>query len=174
MKSHLNLFLGPLVLVSTSLFAADPVRLGQTQDARGLVGFTVPLSKDEGNLEATFDFGHTKGFLGPSSNPSDQSGFSNADKTIVAVNHQPVTKSSYVHLFLRSPSGDITFINDVNGRVAGLMKDRWAETAKHFLRVESISGRELTLQTVDSSRASQEKYEFTITVSRDGSISLAK
>jgi hypothetical protein len=39
--------------------------------------------------------GGTKGFLGPSENPSDQGGFTNTDKTLIAVNLQPVTKSSF-------------------------------------------------------------------------------
>jgi hypothetical protein len=39
--------------------------------------------------------------------------FANADTTLIAVNHQPVTKSSYVHFFLRSSNGDLTFLNNV-------------------------------------------------------------
>ena len=85
-----------------------------------------------GSLSAVFDFGGTKGFLGPSENPSDQGGFTNTDKTLIAVNHQPVTKSSYAHLFLRSPAGDLTLLNNVNGRVPGSLRSRGP-------RVQSIS-----------------------------------
>ena len=164
------------MLISSALLsvAQDGIRVGRTDDGRAVAAFTVPLSEDEGSLSAVFDFGATKGFLGPSENPSDQGGFTNADKTLIAVNHQPVTKSSYVHLFLRSPAGDLTFLNNVNGRAARLLKEPWSETAKHFLRVERISGRNVTLQTVDFTRASREKYEFTITVSPSGTISFAK
>jgi hypothetical protein len=74
-----------------------------------LVTLGVPLSDEGGELLATVDFSNTKGFLGSSADPS-QGGFANADKTLIAVNHQPVTKSSYVHLFLRSSDGDLTQI----------------------------------------------------------------
>jgi hypothetical protein len=43
---------------------------------------------DEGDLEANFGFGG-KGFLGPSENSARQDPFVNADRTIIAVNHQP-------------------------------------------------------------------------------------
>ncbi len=170
-----SLMLGIPALLTAAIFAEDTVRVSRTDGGRAIVAFTIPLSEDEGSLNATFDFGVTRGFLGPSSNPSDQTGFSNADKTIVAVNHQPVVKSSYVHLFLRSStSGDVTFINNVNERIARLLKGKWAETAKYFLRIESISGRNITFQTVDFGSANREKYEFTTTFSRDGTFSLAK
>jgi hypothetical protein len=174
MKSIVILILGISTLLTSAVFAEDPVKVSRTEDGRAIVVFTILLSEDEGSLDATFDFGATKGFLGPSSNPSDETGFSNADKSIVAVNHQPVTKSSYVHLFVRSSSGDITFINNVNGRVARLLKGKWAETAKYFLRIESISGRNITFQTVDFRGANREEYTFTTTFSRDGAFSLAK
>jgi hypothetical protein len=35
-----------------------------------------------------------KDFAGPSSNPSDQDGFTNAENALFGVNYQPVTKSS--------------------------------------------------------------------------------
>jgi hypothetical protein len=164
------------MLISSALLsvAQNSIRVGRTDEGRAVAAFSVPLSEDEGSLSAVFDFGATKGFLGPSENPSDQGGFTNADKTLIAVNHQPVTKSSYVHLFLRSPAGDLTFLNNVNGRVARLLKEPWSETAKYFLRVERISGRDVALQTVDFTRASREKYEFTITVSPSGTISFPK
>jgi hypothetical protein len=176
MKSIVNLMLGISALLSPAVFAEDPVKVSRTEDGHAIVAISVPLSQDEGSsLDATFDFGITKGFLGPSSNPSDQTGFSNADKSIIGVNHQPVTKSSFVHLFLRSSSsGDITFINNVNARIARLLKGKWAETAKYFLRIESISGRDITFQTVDFSGATSEKYEFRTTFTRDGTFVLAK
>jgi hypothetical protein len=150
--------------------AQDLVRIERTNDGHSVVTLGVPLSEEGGGLVATFDFSETKGFLGSSANPS-QSGFASADKTLIAVNHQPMTKSSYVHLFLRALDVDLTFLNNVNGRVARLLGGRWAESAKYFLRVESISGRKVTLQTVDLGRDG-EKYQFTVTVNPNGSISL--
>ena len=162
------------MLLTSAVFADGPATVSRTDDGRAIVSITVPLSEDEGSLDATFDFGLTKGFLGPSANPAAQTGFSNADKSIVAVNHQPVTKCSYVHLFLRSStSGDVTFINNVNGRVARLLTGKWAETAKHFLRIESLFDRTITFQTVDFSGANREEYEFTTTFTRDGTFVLA-
>ena len=175
MKAITKSLVGAAVLLAQTVFAHDPVKISRTEDGRAIVAITIPLSADEGSLNATFDFGATKGFLGPSTNPEDQSGFSNADKTIIGVNHQPVTKSSFVHLFLRSPtSGDVTFINNVNRRISRLLKGKWAETAQYFLRIESISGRNITFQTIDVSSGSRDAYKFTTTFTHDGEFVLAK
>ncbi len=163
-----------LASTSAALSAQSPVSIGTTNDGRSTVTITVPLSEDEDDMSAMFDFGQTKGFLGPSSNPSDQSGFSNADKTIIAVNHQPVTKSSYVHLFLRLNNGNIVFLNNVNTQVARLLTGKWAETAKTFLRVESISDRNIAFETVDFDVPNREEHRFTLTFSRDGTFLAAQ
>jgi hypothetical protein len=170
--------LGHLILATglsaARAHAAEPVKIGRTPDGRSVVSFTVPLSREEGSLAALFDFGLTKGFLGPSTNPSDQSGICNADRSLVAVNHQPVTKCSHVHVFLRSPDGDLTFLNNVNGRVARLLERRWAQAAGNFLRVESISGRVMTLETVDFSGTVRERHRFNVSVLAGGSLALAR
>jgi hypothetical protein len=99
------------------------------------------------------------------------------DGTIIAINHRPVTKSSYVHMWLRLSDGDLLFLNNVNERVARLLRGRFAESATGFLRVEAITGRKISLQTVDFSdfRGTQFKeYNFAITVKGKGQLSLAK
>jgi len=58
--------LGISALLISAVFAEDPVKVSRTEDGRAIVAFTIPLSDDEGSLDATFDFGATKGFLGPS------------------------------------------------------------------------------------------------------------
>ena len=134
-----NLAFLALTLFGSSALPAiagdDAVRIERTGDNDAVVALGVPLAEGS-DLRATFDFGATKGLLGPSSNPSDQSGFVNADMTLVAVNHQPATKSSYVHLFLRSVDGDVTFLIS-NARVARLLREPWAKSAANSLRVES-------------------------------------
>lgn len=139
----------------------------------------MPLADDEGDLHANFDFGATKGFLGPSGNPASQDPFVNADGTIIAVNHQPQTKSSNVHLWLRLARGDLMFLNDVNGRIARLLKGRFAESAKYFLRVELIAGRKILLQTVDfagdyGTPDRAPRYSFAVLVKSTGEFALTK
>lgn len=169
----------PILGISTLLASTDAPKAlfksGRTEDGRTTFAITFPIFKGEDDLVVTFDFGHTKGFLGPSKDPTDQAGFSNADHSILAVNHQPATKSSYVHLFLRSPaSGDLAFLSNVNGRIARLLKGKWADTATYFLRVESISGRNITFHTVDAGASGYEPHNFTVTVSPEGTFTIAK
>ena len=179
-------FLASLIFLPVALLSADPeacaesttseVEVGVSRSAEGhaVVSIRLPISEEERRMQATFDFGGTKGFLGPSSNPTDQSPITNADKTVIAVSHLPATKSSYVHLFLRSGNGDLTVVNSVNARVARLLKPRWAETAKNFLRVESISGRLITMQTVDFATGAREQFTFVVSVGASGALTLAR
>lgn len=175
MKTSLYLILGISALLASTVVSKAPFKPGRADDERPIFAITVPLSEAEDDLVVTFDFGHPKGFLGPSKDPTDHAGFSNADNTILAVNHQPETKSSFVHLFLRSPaSGDLLYLNNVNDRIALLLKGKWADTATGFLRVESISERNITFQTADLGATGRESYNFTVTVSPEGTFSLAR
>lgn len=173
MKSAIVIVIYSLLALTLPASADDSAKVERTT-GRGWVKFVVPLTDDEHQLSVSFDFGVTKGFLGPSSNPSDQSGFSNADQSIVGVNHQPVTKSSYVHLFLTNPDGDLTYLKGVNGRISRLLDGKWAENAKYFLRIESIIGRVISLQTVDFSTSEREYLNLSVTVSPEGTFSLLK
>jgi hypothetical protein len=140
------------------------------------VAFTIPLASDEGQLRVTFDFGNTRSFFGPNSSPKD---FSNEDHTLFAVNSQPMTKESLVHLFVRTKNGNLVFLNDVNGVVAALLKGEFSKSAKYFLFVKSLEGRKIYLQTVDYSAPGADpmhapRYDFAIHVDDSGAISLAK
>jgi hypothetical protein len=75
-----------------------------------------------------------------------------------------------VYIFVRNSNGDLTFLNNVNERVARLLNERWADSATNFLEVVSISNRKVTLRTIDFYRRRGEEYQFTITVSPNGSI----
>ena len=139
----------------------------------------IPLSDEEGELRVAFDFNAVRGFLGPSTNPSSQVGFSNEDRTLFAVNNQPVTKSSLVHIFVYASNGDLIFLNNVNARVASLLKDNFANAVKNFLRVEGINGRAVRIQAVDFSAPQSDpihapQYNFSIFVDERGTISLGK
>jgi hypothetical protein len=136
-------------MLCRNVFLPDSIRIEQrTKDNQSVVSLTVPLSHDEGDLQAKVDFGETKVFLGSSSNPN-KDGFLNADNSILAVNHQPMTKSSYVYIWPRVTDGDLIFPNNVNRRVARLLKGHFSESANYVLRVEAIVGRKLSVQTVD-------------------------
>jgi len=141
---------------------------------RGVVSFRMNYDDEQGEVVASFFFNSPKGFLGPSDNPSDQNGFSNAEKTLFGVNYQPATKSSLVYLFSKTKAGDILYMNDINPRVARLLPQRWSESAKGFLRIENISGRRVNLQTVDFSGSSRQSLKFSINIGSGGLISLSK
>ena len=172
---------GATALSPTSSDAQGGISIsGMPGDPR-VVSFKMPLSDEEGGeVQATFEFGTTKGFLGPSTDPSSQDGFSNTDHTLFAVNNQPMTKSSFVHFFLRSSNGDFIFLNNVNETVAQLLQGKFSDSAAGFLRVESIDGRKVHLQTVDFSGRPKgdgmhwPEYNFVVSVDDKGHISLTR
>jgi hypothetical protein len=60
----------------------------------------------------------------------------------------PCTKASNVHFFVLI-GRNFVIINDVNVRVARLLDEPFSSTAHGFLRIESINGTTVRLQTVD-------------------------
>jgi hypothetical protein len=84
------------------------------------VTVTLALSATDpetGPVSSSFTFQTAKGLLGPSSNPTDQSGFANSAQDLFAVTVEPATKAAFVHFFLTSAKGNVVFVNDVNARV---------------------------------------------------------
>jgi hypothetical protein len=146
------------------------MQVTRDSEQRSVVSFKTTDPDAQGATVATFVFSSPKGFLGPSNNPSDQSGFSNTEKTLFGVNYQPATKSSFVYLFLKTRAGDLLYMKGINPRVARLLRKPWSECARSFLRIESISGRRLSLQTADFSGSSRKSLRFSVDVSSEGSI----
>lgn len=151
--------------------APSTPRIGRTKDNEAVIVVPLPLStEEEGTIQVGFNFGLTKALVGSSADLA----FTNSDRNLVAVNHIPATKSSYVHLFLRGSTGDLLFLNNVNARVARLLQGQWAETAKHYLSVEGISGRIISLSTMDFRGNDRQQFKFSVRVDASGSISLAQ
>ena len=174
-----NVIVGCLIFGVTALLATRSNSQEGISISGTVVSFKVPLSGEEGGeVQGSFEFGPTKGFLGPSVDSSSQAGFSNTDHTLFALNNQPATKSSFVHFFLRSSNGDFIFLNNT---VARLLHGNFSDFARYFLRVESIDGRKVHLETVDfSSRRPKgevmhwPEYDFVISVDDKGHISLTR
>jgi hypothetical protein len=81
------------------------------------ITLAIPATNAEAGLvRCSFTFQTTKGLLGPSSNPTDQSGFVNSARDLFAVTVEPATKAAFVHFFLTSAKGNVVFVNDVNLR----------------------------------------------------------
>jgi hypothetical protein len=134
---------------------------------------TIHLQASAGNqdpLTNQYIFDSVKGFLGPSSNPSDQSGFANRENTVFGVSYEPVTKACFVKLFLLNSSGTLVFVNNVNERAARFLTKRWASDAREFLRIEKIVGRCVYLQTIDYSTGANPTHNFSVLVARDGTL----
>lgn len=147
------------------------IHVNRTEDGRGTV--SVPLSipregTDPDPMRATFDFGDTKGF------GNDNKPVVNADKSLIGVTNFPATKTSYVHLFIRQPNGDLIVVNSVNGQVAKLLKGRWAKAAVDRLQVEAIVGRVVSLKAFDYERSKVEGFAFKVVVGKDGTLTLAR
>ena len=70
---------------------------GRNSDNKPTV--TIHLLASDGDqdpLTNEYVFASEKGFLGPSSNPADQSGFANNENTVFGVSYEPVTKACFV------------------------------------------------------------------------------
>src|SRR5260370_11685460 len=99
------------------------------------VTLALPATDPEaGPVSCSFTFQTTKGLLGPSSNPTDQSGFANSAQDLFAVTVEPATKAAFAHFFLTSAKGNVVFVNDVNARVANLLSPPCKHHAKRFSR----------------------------------------
>ena len=127
---------------------------------------------NEDALTNEYVFASEKGFLGPSSNPTDQSGFANKEDTVFGVSYEPVTKACFVKLFLLNASGTLVFVNNVNTRATKLLPAPWAEQAREFFRIESIADRHVYLQTVDFSTEARPTHNFRVLVAPDGTLTL--
>ena len=146
---------------------------GRNADGKPTVTIHLLASGDnEDTLTNEYVFASEKGFLGPSSDPTDQSGFANEENTVFGVSYEPVTKACFVKLFLLNASGTLVFVNNVNTRAAKLLPARWAENAREFLRIENIVGRCVDLQTVDFSTGARPTHNFSVLAALDGTLTL--
>src|SRR5258708_19452652 len=112
------------------------------------ITLALPTTEPEaGPVSCSFTFQTAKGLLGPSSNPTDQSGFANSTQDLFAVTVEPATKAAFVHFFLTSAKGNVVFANDVNARVAKLLSPPCKDDAKGFFRSETLQARKQQLST---------------------------
>ena len=144
-----------------------------TADAGQDVIATITFGASVAPASSKFKFETAKGLLGSSSNPTDQSGFKNSAKDLFAIAVTPATKSAFTYFFLTTAKGDVSLVNNVNARVAKLLPQPWREDAKEFLRVESIQGRKVKLQTTDYAHAPFKTHTFSVRVDTLGGITLA-
>jgi hypothetical protein len=148
------------------------MKVFRDKDHKLIISFQGAEFTDGGKLTARLDLGCLKGLLGPSTNPSDQRGFHNEENTLFGINHQPCTKASRVHFFVLM-GANFVLINDVNARVARFFGEPFSRAELGFLRIESISGTTVRLQTVDfRERPPYPQKELLVNVDGDGNITL--
>jgi len=133
----------------------------------------------DGSTTLTFPNGQTfslpagKGLLGPSSNPTSQTPFANADGSLIAVNEQPMTKTSFVHLYIRGADGRFTEIKNANQKIGQAAPASAQKIDTDFIRVERLSGKTLDLETEDFGSKPTKRLLFKVTIAADGAISAA-
>jgi hypothetical protein len=147
------------------------VRTRKTYDEPDVLSFpiSVPglmnetaLYKTDG-ITALFEFRNTKGL--------DPKVVVNQDKSLIAVNNYPATKTTYTHLFMRNPNGDLLMINSFNQRVAKLLTGRWVGAADSKVRTVSISGRIMQLSIFNYIRGNEgEELLIRVSVGMDGTL----
>jgi len=59
---------------------------------------------------------------------------------------------------------------DANARVAKLLSSPWKSDSKEFLRVETIQGRKVKLETIDYAHAPFQTHTFWVTVDAMGGV----
>ena len=89
------------IVISSSLLSLSPAapkgpasvfHTDRTPDGKPVAIILLTASSDDQDVLTTqYIFQSEKGFLGPSSNPSDQSGFANQDNSVFGVSYEPVT-----------------------------------------------------------------------------------
>ena len=166
------LFLGALSLISSaSAQSMEPPEKAapnfRLKDGQGILSIpiSIPRASESDTLEATFDFGFTKG----------GTPVFNEDKSFIAVTNYPATKTSYVHLFIRHPNGDLTAVNSFNEQAARLLKGRWADAATYRLEAVSMSGRIIQLKVFNYLHGNEaEEHSFKVSVSENGTLKLAQ
>ena len=168
------------IVISSSFFSlsvaapkgpASVFHTDRTPDGKPVVIILMTASSDNQDVLTTqYIFQSEKGFLGPSSNPSDQSGFANQDNSVFGVSYEPVTKACFVKLFLLNPFGTLVLVNNANTRAAKFLPHRWAENAREFLRIEKIVGRRVYLQTTDFATGERPNLNFSVLVTHDGDL----
>src|SRR6516162_7531617 len=82
---HIHL-VQPQSMASSKIFET-----GRNSDNKPTVTIHLHASGDnQDTLTNEYVFASEKGFLGPSSNPTDQSGFANKENTVFGVSYEPV------------------------------------------------------------------------------------
>jgi hypothetical protein len=172
MKSSLLVGLGCICSVLSARGATMSISSNPGQDVT--VKLDLPANNTEGvPVSCSFTFQTAKGLLGPSSNPTSQSGFANSAQDLFAITVQPVTKAAFVHFFLTSANGNVLLVSDVNARIAKLLSPPWKDDAEGFLRVETIQGRKVQLQTTDFAHAPFQSHTFWVSVDAMGGVTVA-
>ncbi|MGA8480422.1 MAG: toll/interleukin-1 receptor domain-containing protein [Chthoniobacterales bacterium] len=171
LESHfksLAVQVGDLLSESEAVVADSSVmKVFRDNEYHLIISFQGPKFAVGGKLTARLDLGHTKGLLGPSTNPSEQRGFHNEENTLFGINHQPCTKASCVYFFVFA-NENFVVIKDVNARVARFL-DEPSELG--FLRIQSINGTAARLQTIDfRERPPYREKELLVNVDGDGRI----
>lgn len=147
--------------------AGTAPQIQQTADGHSVLSLPVepPAANDFSDYVATFDFGQTKG-LGDKP-------LTNEDRSLIAITNFPATKTTYVHLFVRQPNGDLVVVNSFNSQIAKMLKGRWAEAASSRVAANAISGRIMQLSVFDYAAGNNaEELKLKVSVGKDGKLTM--
>ena len=164
--------------MNTCKYIALAIIFGVTSASRLHAGGEPAVRRgDDGTTTLAFPNGQTfrlpagKGLLGPSSNPTSQTPFANADGSLIAVNEQPMTKTSFVHLYLKGANGRFTEIKNANQKIGQAAHAQKTDT--DFIRVDRLSGNTLDLETVDFGSKRTNRLLFKVTIAAAGTVKAA-
>jgi hypothetical protein len=143
-------------------------------------GGSLNVEKTEDETVLTFPNGQKftlpagKGLLGPSDRPTDAKPFELEEGWLVALNEQPVTKTSIVHLYLKGQNGKWTELPNIQQRLLKIAAFGKSRMNTEFVRVESLDadapGRAL-MQVETFKAGSSEPITIPVAVSKTGNLS---
>jgi hypothetical protein len=166
------IFLIPAAVGQNSTPPTDAIiRIRKAYDEPDVLSFPVAVPKvtsenalyKTNDVTAVFEFRDTKGL--------DPKIVFNQDKSLMAINRYPATKTTYTHLFLRNPNGDLLMINSFNQQVSKLLTGRWVDAADSKVKTVSISGRIMQLSIFNYLRGNEgEELLIRVSVGMDGTL----
>lgn len=107
-------------------------------------GGTLAVTRTDDGTIITFPNGQKftlafgKGLLGPSDRPTEGKPFELEDGWLIALNEQPVTKTSTVHLYLKGQNGKWTELPNIQQRLLKIAGSGQSRLNAEFVRVENV------------------------------------
>lgn len=101
-------------------------------------------------------------------------GFVNEDETLVAATRHPATQTGNLYIYIKGSNGKFREVPQAHEKVSKLLDAAYEESGQDIFGMQGISGRTLTIRSSERRQDGTYYYEFKVSVSADGKLSLVK